>query len=629
MFKSLKYFIAQTIPYDTLAHDLLQFGYARVKTVAQAGEFAVRGSVIDVFPVNFDAPVRIDLDDDQIRCIYTYNILTGKNIWEHKAVILLPTRERGHKAAFTSDMPLNNFVDIEKGDFVVHNIHGIGKFLGVKDLEVDAKQLEHFVIEYEGGDKLFVPRHDLHLVQKYISFAKRPPRLFKLGSRQWEKVKRLIEKRLQHLAAELLHVQAVRESLKGFVFPADVPWQNEFEKKFPFTETVDQTKATADVKADMEALKPMDRLLCGDVGYGKTEVAMRAAFKAVMGGKQVAVLVPTTVLAEQHYFNFSRRMQDFPVRVGMLSRFRTKAEQAEVVRDATEGKVDILIGTHRLLSKDVSFKDLGLIIIDEEQRFGVTAKERLKHMKLLADVLTLTATPIPRTLYMAMAGCRDMSVISTPPQNRIPVATHVIHFDEELIREALERELNRGGQVFFLHNHVEDIIPVARIIQRLVPRIRLAVGHGQMPGRELEGIMLKFLKGEIDCLVCTTIIESGIDIPNANTLIVNKADRFGLSDLHQLRGRVGRMDVKAYAYFILPDHGVLSGVARRRLEALQKFSDLGAGFNIAFEDLQIRGAGNLLGEQQHGYISSVGFDLYCRMLKESIENIKSGKAGKP
>jgi transcription-repair coupling factor (superfamily II helicase) len=628
MFRSLKYFIAQTIPYDVIVRDLLQFGYVRVKSVARAGEFAVRGSIIDIFPVNFDAPVRIDLDDEQIRCIYTYNILTGKNIWEHKAVILLPIRTSGHKTAFTSDMPLNNFVDIEKGDYVVHNIHGIGRFLGVKDLEVDAKLLEHFVIEYQGGDRLFVPRHDLHLVQKYISFAKRPPRLFTLGSRQWEKVKRQIEKRLQRLAAELLHVQALRESLKGFAFPADVPWQKEFEKKFPFTETVDQAKATDDVKADMEALLPMDRLLCGDVGYGKTEVAMRAAFKAVMGGRQVALLVPTTVLAEQHYYNFSKRMQDFPVRVGMLSRFCTKAQQLAVVRDAQEGRVDILIGTHRLLSKDVAFKDLGLIIIDEEQRFGVTAKERLKHMKLLADVLTLTATPIPRTLYMAMAGCRDMSVISTPPQNRVPVATHVIHFDEDLIREAIERELNRGGQVFFLHNHVEDIMPVAQIIRRLVPRIRLAVGHGQMPGRELEGVMLKFLKGEIDCLVCTTIIESGIDIPNANTLIVNKADRFGLSDLHQLRGRVGRMDVKAYAYFILPDHGVLSGVARKRLEALQKFSDLGAGFNIAFEDLQIRGAGNLLGEQQHGYISSVGFDLYCRMLKESIENVRLGNLTK-
>ncbi|MFH0754977.1 MAG: transcription-repair coupling factor [Candidatus Omnitrophota bacterium] len=623
MFKSLKYFIAQTISLDVLIRDLSTFGYVRTKTALQSGEFAVRGGIVDIFPVNFDAPIRMDLDEDLIRNIYTFNLLSGKNIWEHKAVILLPVRSKGHKGAFTADMPLNNFVDIEKGDYVVHNVHGIGKFLGIKDLEIDAGNLEHFVIEYAGGDKLFVPRHDLHLVQKYISFTKRPPRLFKLGSREWEGVKKQIEKRLQRLAAELLHVQAVRQSLTGFSFSQDTPWQKEFETKFPFQETPDQTKSTLEVKADMEAVLPMDRLLCGDVGYGKTEVAMRAAFKAVMGGKQVAILVPTTVLAEQHYFNFTRRMQDFPVRIGMVSRFRTRKEQDAIIRDTKEGKVDILIGTHRLLSKDVFFKDLGLIVIDEEQRFGVTAKERLKHMKLLADVLTLTATPIPRTLYMAMAGCRDMSVISTPPQNRIPVATHMIHLDEELIAEAIKRELHRGGQVFFLHNHVEDIMPIAQVIQRLVPRIKLAVGHGQMPPRELESVMLKFLKGEIDCLVCTTIIESGIDIPNANTLIVNRADRFGLADLHQLRGRVGRMDVKAYAYFIVPEKGMLSGVARQRLQALEKFTDLGAGFNIAFEDLQIRGAGNILGEQQHGYISSVGFDLYCRMLKESIENIKT------
>ncbi|MEI8011892.1 MAG: transcription-repair coupling factor [Candidatus Omnitrophota bacterium] len=627
MFKSIQYFVSQTVSFEAVVSDLSRFGYTRIKSVAEAGQFAVRGSIIDIFPVNFDAPVRMDMDDDRIRCIYTYHLVTGKNIWEHKALIILPARQpRGpvseRKTPFTADMPLNHFVDIERGDYVVHNVHGIGRFLGVKDIESDAGRLAHFVIEYEGGDKLYVPRRDLHLVQKYISFTKKPPRLFSLGSRAWEKVKRQIEKRLQHLAAGLLHVQAVRGSLQGFPFPADTSWQEEFEKKFPFTETPDQARAVAEVKSDMQGVQPMDRLLCGDVGYGKTEVAMRAAFKAVMAGKQVAVLVPTTVLAEQHYYNFSGRMKDFPVRVGMLSRFRTKTEQAGVVAEAREGKVDILIGTHRLLSGDVGFKDLGLIIIDEEQRFGVTAKERLKHMKLLADVLTLTATPIPRTLYMAMAGARDMSLISTAPQNRVPVSTHMIHFDEDIIGAAIRQELRRGGQVFFLHNHVEDIDAVAGMIGRLAPGARLAVGHGQMPGRALEQIMLKFLKGEIDCLVCTTIIESGIDIPNANTLIVNRADRFGLADLHQLRGRVGRMDVKAYAYFIVPEKGLLSGVARQRLEALEKFSDLGAGFNIAFEDLQIRGAGNLLGEQQHGYISSIGFDLYCRLLRESVENLR-------
>lgn len=626
MFESLKYFIAQTLSFDAVVADLVRFGYSRVKNVVQEGEFAVRGSIIDVFPVNFDSPVRLDIDDDKVRNIYSFNIVSGKNIWDHRAVIILPCREKVSSDSFTSDMPLGNFVDIERGDYVVHNRHGIGKYLGLKEFEINNAQVEHFVIEYQGGEKLYVPKHDLHLIQKYIGFSKRPPRLFKLGSREWEKVRRMVERRIQRLAAELLHVQALRASLKGFAFSKDIDWQKEFEQKFPFLETPDQVTATSILKRDMESPQPMDRLLCGDVGYGKTEVAMRAAFKAVMDNKQVAVLVPTTVLAEQHFYNFSRRMKDYPVKIGMLSRFRTKAEQVELIRAAATGEVDILIGTHRLLSRDVSFKDLGLIIIDEEQRFGVTAKERLKHMKLLADVLTLTATPIPRTLYMALAGCRDMSVISTPPKNRIPVATHVIDFDEELIQEAIRRELRRGGQVFFLHNHVEDIEPVSQIIERLVPEARLAVGHGQMSGRLLEEVMLKFLNGEIDVLVCTTIIESGIDIPNANTLIVNRANRFGLSDLHQLRGRVGRMDVKAYAYFIIPEKTLLSGVAKKRLQALQKFSELGAGFHIAFEDMQIRGAGNLLGEQQHGYISTIGFDLYCRLLKESIENIKKEMA---
>ncbi len=623
MFLSLKYFIGQTISLDSLQADAARFGYSRVSTVSLEGEYALRGSILDIFPVNFDSPVRFDVEEDQIRAIYSFNLKTGKNIWEHRVVIILPCRKRAPDAVtFSSEMPLANFVDIEKGDYVVHNRHGIGRFLGLKNFEIDLKNVEHFVIEYQGGERLYVPRHDLHLVQKYIGFTKRPPRLFKLGSRQWEKVRRMVEKRIQRTAAELLRVQAVRESLKGYAFGKDMPWQKEFEASFPYQETPDQRKATDDVFGDMESSRPMDRLLCGDVGYGKTEVAMRAAFKAVMDGKQVAVLVPTTVLAEQHYFNFSRRMKDYPVRIGMLSRFRTKAEQGAIVREAAEGKIDILIGTHRLLSKDVVFKDLGLIVIDEEQRFGVAAKERLKHMKLLADVLTLTATPIPRTLYMALSGCRDMSVISTPPQNRIPVMTQMVHFDEEIIADAIQRELKRGGQVFFLHNHVEDIMPLAAIIKRLAPQARLAVGHGQMPGCELEGVMLNFLKGEIDVLVCTTIIESGIDIPNANTLIVNRAERFGLSDLHQLRGRVGRMDIKAYAYFIVPEHAYLSGVARKRIEALQKFSGLGSGFQIAFEDLQIRGAGNILGQEQHGNIAPIGFDLYCRLLKESVEHIK-------
>ncbi|HNV24209.1 MAG TPA: transcription-repair coupling factor, partial [Candidatus Omnitrophota bacterium] len=509
-----------------------------------------------------------------------------------------------------------------KGDYVVHNYHGIGRYLGLKEFVINEKQKTHLVIEYHGGDKLFVPEHDIRLVQKYISFNKRPPRLYKLGTAEWKRVKSQIQKKIQHMAAELLHTQALRASLKGFSFSRDIEWQKEFEETFPFEETPDQMIATQKVKEDMESSQPMDRLLCGDVGYGKTEVALRAAFKAVMDNKQVAILVPTTILAEQHYYNFSHRMKKYPIQVDMLSRFRTKTEQQHTIKELQEGNVDIVIGTHRLLSKDIGFKNLGLIIIDEEQRFGVKAKEKLKHFRLLADVLTLTATPIPRTLHMALTGAKDMSIISTPPQNRMAVETRVIEFDEELIKNAILKELERKGQIFFLHNRVEDIEKIATIISRLVPQARLAVGHGQMAPKQLEQIMLEFLEGAIDILVCTTIIESGIDIPNANTLIVNDADHFGLADLHQLRGRVGRSQKKAYAYFIIPQYRILSQQAKARIEAIEKYSGLGAGFHIAFEDMQLRGAGNLLGQEQSGYIASIGFDLYCRLLKESIEHLQ-------
>ncbi len=622
MFKSLEYFIGQKADLDIVLRDLVAFGYHKVKMVVQEGDFAHRGSVVDIFPSNFEGPVRLDLYEDKVNSIGSFNMESGKVIWEHQMVIILPAKPSSRSGVFTSDTPLNNFVDIEKGDFVVHNNHGIGRFLGVQEFNVKEKDLPHLVIEYQGGDKLFVPKHDIHLVQKYISFARKPPRLYKLGTKEWEAARKRIEKGLQNLAAQLLHTQAARTSLGGFQFSPDTPWQNDFEKKFPFTETPDQLKATSEVKADMESQRPMDRLLCGDVGYGKTEVALRAIFKAVMDNKQVAVLVPTTILAEQHCYNFSKRSKDFPVRVAMLSRFRTKAEQVKIVKDVAEGKIDVVVGTHRLLSKDIAFKNLGLVVIDEEQRFGVKSKERLKQYRLLVDVLTMTATPIPRTLYMALAGARDMSIISTPPQNRVPVSTHIISFDEKLIKDAIERELRRKGQVFFLHNRVEDIDQVGNIIKRLVGHARIAVAHGQMPGKLLEEIMLQFLGGEIDVLVCTSIIESGIDIPNANTLIINRADRFGLSELHQLRGRVGRMDVKAYAYFIVPHDYRLSEIAKKRMEAIEKHSDLGAGFQIAFEDLQLRGAGNLLGQQQSGFISTIGFDLYCRLLKESIEHLK-------
>jgi len=622
MFKSFELFVGQTIDPEIILNNLVAYNYTKVKKTSTEGEFAQRGEILDIYPANFDGPIRIDFDDNLIKAIASYNIVSGKSIWQHRIVIILPFKERKKDSVFTSEIPLTNFVDIEHGDYVVHSQHGIGKYLGVQTFNIANTNKEHFVIEYDGGDKLFVPKHDLRLVQKYVSFNKKPPRLYKLGSKEWSRVKIQIQKRLQRLAAELLHIQAVRASLKGHAFTKDTEWQKEFEHGFPFEETADQIKATTDVKKDMESASPMDRLLCGDVGYGKTEVALRAAFKAVMDNKQVAVLVPTTILAEQHFYNFSTRMKNFPVKIGMLSRFRTKAEQTAIIKDLTEGKIDIVIGTHRLLSKDIGFKDLGLIIIDEEQRFGVKAKERLKHMRLLADVLTLTATPIPRTLHMALTGARDMSIISTPPQKRIPVVTQIVDFDEGIIQKAMLKELRRKGQVFFLHNRVEDIDQIARIIEKLCPKAKIATGHGQMSAKELEAIMLKFLEGTIDILVCTTIIGSGIDIPNANTLIVNRADHFGLSELHQLRGRVGRSTVKAYTYLVIPKQKNLSDVAKNRIAAIKKFSGLGAGFHIAFEDLQIRGAGNLLGDEQSGYIASVGFDLYCRLLKESVEQLK-------
>ncbi|MBN1869640.1 MAG: transcription-repair coupling factor [Candidatus Omnitrophica bacterium] len=621
MFESLELFVEQKINLDHVLNNLVAFRYQKVKKSTQEGEFSQRGGVLDVYPVGFDGPVRIDFDDETIRAIASINVKTGKSIWQHKIIIILP--HKAHKiTAFSPDIPLNHFIEIQKGDYVVHNNHGIGRFLGIKNIPVADEIKSHLAIEYQGGDRLFVPTHDIRLVQKYVSFQKRPPRLYKLGSKEWHRVRLHIQKRLQRTAAELLHTQAVRASMKGHSFAKDSEWQKEFESSFPFEDTPDQITAAIEVKKDMESPQPMDRLLCGDVGYGKTEVAMRAAFKAVMDNKQVAILVPTTLLAEQHFYNFAMRLKIFPVNIEMLSRLRTQHEQIRIIRELSAGKIDIIIGTHRLLSKDIAFKDLGLIIIDEEQRFGVKSKERLKHFRLLADVLTLTATPIPRTLHMALTGAKDMSVISTPPQNRMPIETHVITFDEAMIQKAIQREIKRKGQVFFLHNRVEDIEQIAKILEKTVKEARIAIAHGQMSPKLLEKIMLRFLKGEIDVLVCTTIVESGIDIPNANTLIVNQADHFGLSDLHQLRGRVGRFNKQAYSYFIVPPKRMMSTQARSRMKAIERYKGLGSGFQIAFEDLQIRGAGNLLGEEQSGCISAVGFDLYCRLLKESIEQLK-------
>ncbi|MBM3244419.1 MAG: transcription-repair coupling factor [Candidatus Omnitrophica bacterium] len=629
MFKSLKLYKDADINLDFVSSSLtFDFGYKRRDAVSQEGDFALRGGTLDIFPFSFELPIRIELDDDKISSIKTFNPLTGEASWEHRIVIILPVKKpRQFKALlFKEDFPIDNFIDLKLGDYVVHNRYGIGRFMGFHKLKLKEKLQDHLVIEYDRQEKLYVPVEDMHLVQKYIAFQVRRPKLFKLGSKEWLRIKERARKGIQKLAWDLLSLQAMRMSVEGFSCAVDNDWQRQFEEKFPYGETPDQHNAATEVKLDMESKRPMDRLLCGDVGYGKTEVAMRAAFKATMNNKQVVFLVPTTILAEQHYQNFKFRLGDFPVNLAMLSRFRTKLQQRQIVKGLAEGTVDIVIGTHRLLSNDIKFKDLGLVIIDEEQRFGVKSKEKLKSLRLSCDILTLTATPIPRTLYMSLMGAKDLSVINTPPQNRLPIKSIVVEYDEDLVRQVILREIERGGQVYFLHNRVHDIEKVKEKLVKILPvGIKVGIGHGQMPPRQLEDAMFSFLKGQIQVLVCTMIIQSGIDIPNVNTLVVNNAHRFGLSDLHQLRGRVGRIDKPAFAYFMVPRHETLEAEAKKRLQAIEEHSELGSGFKIAMEDLEMRGAGNLLGAQQHGFIAAVGFDLYCRLLKEAIGTFKKAR----
>ncbi len=546
-----------------------------------------------------------------------------------------------HALAARSALDID-FTDLEEGDLVVHLQHGIGKFLGLKNLPVGSgnrqsaignrqSETECLVIEYApGGDaveppKLYVPVSEAHLVSKYVGAGKAHPPLNTLGGTRWAKAKEQTEKAVRDIAAEMLRIQAVRETQAGHACKPDTQWQREFESAFIYEETPDQVTAISETKADQERAKPMDRLICGDVGFGKTEVAIRAAFKAVMDGKQVAILVPTTVLAQQHFNNFRERMADYPIRVELLSRFRTKREQARVVKDLANGAVDIVIGTHRIVQDDIAFKDLGLVVIDEEQRFGVLHKEKFKRLRTLVDVLTLSATPIPRTLYLALTGARDMSTIQTPPHDRLPVETIATAYDERLIRDAIQRELNRGGQVFFLHNRVTTIETMRAKLQTLVPDARIVVGHGQMHADDLEEVMTQFVNGEADVLLSTTIIESGLDIPNANTIIIDRADRFGLSDLYQLRGRVGRYKHQAFAYLLLPRHARLLTDVRKRISAIKQYSTLGSGFKIAMRDLEIRGAGNLLGAEQSGHITAVGFELYCQLLKQSVGALKGEK----
>ncbi len=628
-FKSIKLYKDKEIELDNFVSEIVRFGYENVKAVSEEGDFSRRGGIIDIFPLTFECPIRIELFDNIVESIYSYDINTGEKLVSHDVMIILPKRETGKYklekdiSVFNEEVPIDYFVDLNKGDYIVHVKYGIGKFQGVKRLKDKKGNYEKYLcIEYADKEKLYVPYRDMHLVQKFIGIEGRVPKIYKLGSKQWDKIKKKTKEKIWNLAGELLELQAKRSVLKGYSFSKDTDWQRKLEEEFPYEETPGQIRANVEVKRDMESIHPMDRLLCGDVGYGKTEVALRAAFKAVMDNKQVAMLVPTTILAEQHFYTFSERLSSFPVNIKMLSRFISSSEQKDILNLIKHRKVDIIIGTHRLLSDDIRFKNLGLVIIDEEQRFGVKHKEKLKHLRLLVDILTLTATPIPRTLYMSLMGVKNMSIIDTPPKDRIPISTMVTEFDEDLIKRAVLHEVKRGGQIYFVHNRVYDIEDVAAKLKKLLPDIKIGISHGQMANKDLEKVILDFLKKKIDLLVTTTIIQSGIDIPNVNTLIVDRADTFGLGDLYQLKGRVGRFKQKAYAYLLVPQKkAVLTESTKKRLKAIQKHTELGAGFKIAMKDLMIRGAGNLLGPEQHGYIMNVGFDLYCRLLREAVSNL--------
>jgi transcription-repair coupling factor (superfamily II helicase) len=532
-----------------------------------------------------------------------------------------PTVERPSHKIRTSGF-FTDFAELKPGDFIVHVDHGIGQFEGLRQIESAGHRGEFMLLRYADDARLYVPLERMDLVQSYRVVEGSHPTLDKLGGTGWNTRKTRVRKSLEDMADQLLTLYAARKTAQGFAFSADGNFQREFEDAFEFEETADQNTAIADIKRDMERATPMDRLLCGDVGYGKTEVAMRATFKSVSDSKQVAVLAPTTILAFQHFETFKQRFAAFPVRIEMLSRFRSAAEQKKILADLEAGRVDVVIGTHRLLSKDVKFQDLGLLVVDEEQRFGVAHKERLKEMRQNVDALALSATPIPRTLHMSLVGLRDMSVIETPPRDRLAIQTVVASFQEDLVRRAIENELAREGQVYFIHNRVESIYSLATLVQKLVPKARVVVGHGQMGEKELESVMLKFIREEADVMVATTIVENGLDIPGANTILINRADRLGLAELYQLRGRVGRSHQRAYAYLLVPPDTALSDIARKRLSAMKEFSELGAGFRIAALDLELRGAGNMLGRQQHGHIEAIGFDMYCQMLERAVSKLK-------
>lgn len=611
--------------------------------------YKYRGYKIIILSGSVDRGIRLgeNLRENNVECRYTDNLneeiksgqvfitpMSGTKGFEYpklKFVIISDKEIYGiHKKKRTSKQrkdsrKISSFTDLNVGDYVVHETHGIGKYMGIEQLDVQGVKKDYLSIKYQGQDKLYVPVDQMNLIQKYIGADSVKPKVNKLGSSDWAKTKAKVKRAIEDMAKDLLELYAKRESTKGFAFSKDQPWQRQFEDLFPYEETEDQLRCIEEIKRDMEKDRPMDRLLCGDVGYGKTEVALRAAFKAVMDGKQVAFLVPTTILAQQHYNTLIDRFSQFPVKIEMLSRFRTPAQQKNIINSLKRGSIDIIVGTHRLLSKDIKFYDLGLLIVDEEQRFGVKHKETLKKLKETVDVLTLTATPIPRTLHMSLVGIRDMSIIEEPPEERYPIETYVLEYNEQLVRDAIIRELNRNGQVYFVYNRVQGIQKIASRLKELVPEARIAIGHGQMSERQLEKVMIDFLNKKYDVLVCTTIIETGLDISNVNTIVVYDADKMGLSQLYQLRGRVGRSNRLAYSYFTYQRDKVLSEVAEKRLKAIKEFTEFGSGFKIAMRDLEIRGAGNLLGAEQHGHMEAIGYDLYVKFLEDAIKKLKGDK----
>ena len=560
-----------------------------------------------------ESPIRrgVTLPDSKL-------VLYGhEDLFASSDLVARPKKGKSARSTFLSDLQ-----DLKEGDLVVHAEHGIGRFVGLRQIEHAGRREDLMLIEYAERARLYLPLHRLDLIQKYHGAGGKPPPLDRMGGQTWSRTRARVKAKLLDMADELIKLHAARGKTPGFAFSADSNWQREFEEAFEFTETPDQIQSVKDIKKDMESDRPMDRLVCGDVGFGKTEVAMRAVFKALGDGKQVALLAPTTVLAFQHYETFSQRFASFPIEIESLTRFRTRSQQKEILERLAEGRIDVLIGTHRLLSKDVGFSDLGLLIVDEEQRFGVRHKERLKQLTKNVDVLTLTATPIPRTLQMSLVGLRDISIIQTPPRDRLAIQTVIAPSSDQIIRDAIERELARKGQVYFIHNRVETIWRIAAYLQKLVPRARIGVGHGQMSTRDLEKVILKFMRYEYDVLLSTTIVENGLDIPLANTMLIQRADLFGLSELYQLRGRVGRSNRRAYAYLLVDEDVELSSTARKRLAALREFSELGSGFKIAALDLELRGAGNLLGSEQHGQIAAVGFETYCRLLEEAMRKLE-------